>query len=145
MNTVLFLCTGNYYRSRFAELYFNAGAGDRGLSWRAESRGLSPNCWNPGPIAERTVAWLKERGLVVPEEHRFPLWVTEADLKAAHLIVAVKEMEHRPLLEEHFPTWLDQVEFWHIHDVDCAHPDVALPELAAKIEELMAGLAADKP
>lgn len=36
--TVLFLCTGNYYRSRFAEIYFNALAAQRGSPWRADSR-----------------------------------------------------------------------------------------------------------
>src|SRR5438132_811728 len=33
--TVLFLCTGNYYRSRFAEVLFNSVAGKMGLPWRA--------------------------------------------------------------------------------------------------------------
>ena len=36
---VLFLCTGNYYRSRFAESLFNSVAGKMGLPWRASSRG----------------------------------------------------------------------------------------------------------
>ncbi len=39
--TVLFLCTGNYYRSRFAEALFNSVAGKMGLPWRASSRGLA--------------------------------------------------------------------------------------------------------
>ncbi len=39
--TVLFLCTGNYYRSRFAEALFNAVAGKMGLPWKATSRGLA--------------------------------------------------------------------------------------------------------
>ncbi len=39
--TVLFLCTGNYYRSRFAEALFNSVAGRMGLPWRASSRGLA--------------------------------------------------------------------------------------------------------
>ena len=39
--TVLFLCTGNYYRGRFAEVLFNSVAGKMGLPWRATSRGLA--------------------------------------------------------------------------------------------------------
>ena len=39
--TVLFLCTGNYYRSRFAEILFNHLAGQSKLAWRADSRGLA--------------------------------------------------------------------------------------------------------
>ena len=37
---VLFLCTGNYYRSRFAEILFNSVAGRMGLPWKASSRGM---------------------------------------------------------------------------------------------------------
>jgi len=38
---VLFLCTGNYYRSRYAEELFNHLARAEGLSWRAISRGAA--------------------------------------------------------------------------------------------------------
>lgn len=38
---VLFLCTGNYYPSRFAEIVFNSVAGKLGLPRRASSRGLA--------------------------------------------------------------------------------------------------------
>jgi hypothetical protein len=34
---VLFLCTGNYYRSRFAEILFNSVAGRMGLPWSGVS------------------------------------------------------------------------------------------------------------
>ena len=39
--TILFLCTGNYYRSRFAEVLFNSLADRMGMPWRASSRGLA--------------------------------------------------------------------------------------------------------
>ena len=38
---VLLLCTGNYYRSRFAEILFNSVVAKMGLLWRASSRGLA--------------------------------------------------------------------------------------------------------
>ena len=38
---VLFLCTGNYYRSRFAEALFNSLAKRAELNWTADSRGLA--------------------------------------------------------------------------------------------------------
>jgi len=41
MNKILFLCTGNYYRSRFAEHLFNWLAVKQGLDWQADSRGLA--------------------------------------------------------------------------------------------------------
>lgn len=140
--TVLFLCTGNYYRSRLAELYFNALATARGLPWRAESRGLRLEPSNPGPIARTTVHWLAARGIVTPEPIREPVQVSEADLRAANLVVAVKEAEHRPLLALHFPAWVERVEYWDIHDVDCAAPDRAIPELATRVEDLIRHLPA---
>lgn len=135
--SVLFLCTANYYRSRCAEFYFNELAATRGLRWRAQSRGLRLNLDDYGPICHQTVAWLANRRIALPAKHRYPLQVEEADLEAAHLIVAVKEPEHRPLLERNFPTWAEQVEYWHVHDLDCSMPHEALPELGAKVEELV--------
>jgi protein-tyrosine phosphatase len=135
--TVLFLCTGNYYRSRFAEIYFNALAVEHESLWRADSRGLRIHPDNPGPISMHTIRWLTSMGIRLPDPHRYPLALAEYDLTSAHLVVAVKEAEHRPLLEAHYPAWADRVEYWHIHDLDEALPESALPLLCGKVEELM--------
>ena len=45
MKLVLFLCSANFYRSRFAEHVFNWLAGQEGLQWKADSRGLAVGHW----------------------------------------------------------------------------------------------------
>jgi len=62
VKTVLFLCTGNYYRSRFAEELFNHHAERAGLDWTAQSRGLAleRGAHNVGPISPVALHGLKE-------------------------------------------------------------------------------------
>ncbi len=139
MKTILFLCSGNYYRSRFAEIFFNHHAQQRGLPWRASSRGLALDPLNVGPISRYTVERLASQGIAV-EGDRFPLDVTQQDFDAAFHVVAVKEAEHRPLIRQRFPTILDRVEFWQVHDVDCAGPEVAMPPLEREVLGLMGRL-----
>jgi low molecular weight protein-tyrosine phosphatase len=136
MKTILFLCTGNYYRSRYAEILFNWLAQQSGLAWQADSRGLDPDPLNPGPMSRDTMAALRKLGIPFDTYLRLPITVTDADFVAAHHIVAVKEAEHRPMIERGFPQWLDRVEFWHVHDLDCSGPEVAIPHLDREIQGL---------
>jgi protein-tyrosine phosphatase len=118
-NTVLFLCTGNYYRSRFAEVLFNSVAGKMSLPWKASSRGLAleRGVNNVGPMEASAVKALDARGLRAGAEcGRFPIQATAEDFEAARWIVALKEAEHLPLLNERFPGWAEKVEFWHVDD-----------------------------
>jgi protein-tyrosine phosphatase len=137
MRTVLFLCSGNFYRSRFAETYFNAEAVRRGLAWQAVSRGFRLHPGNVGPISPHALAGLAGLGLAPPQPLRFPLVASADDLAAAAHIVAVKQDEHLPLMQRHFPDWVEQVEYWQIHDIDFAPPTAALPELRAHVDALL--------
>jgi protein-tyrosine phosphatase len=141
MNRVLFLCSANYYRSRFAEHFFNWLAESNGVSWRADSRGLVVGGWgNIGPISRYAIEGLKARGIPINGHSRYPQQVTEDDLAGADLVVAVKEVEHRPVMIDLFPRWADQIEYWHIDDLDCAEPEEALPILENHIRALVARL-----
>ncbi len=138
MNRVLFVCSGNYYRSRFAEHLFNWLAGCTGLPWNADSRGLAVGrCGNVGPISHYTVERLHTLGIPHGGNFRFPQQLTEADLVEADLIIALKEAEHRQLLTELFPSWAENVEYWHIDDLDCAEPEEALSSLESEVRALV--------
>ncbi len=139
---VLFVCTGNYYRSRFAEVLFAARAAQAHLPWTAASRGFIQAPQNVGPISPLTLAELAIRGYPVEEDIRFPLVLQRADLEAADLVVLLKEAEHRPWLERHFPDWVDRVEYWHIHDVDGTPATEACALIAHEVEHLIERLAA---
>jgi protein-tyrosine phosphatase len=136
--TLLFLCTGNYYRSRFAEILFNALASEARLNWRAYSRGIATELGlhNPGPISAHALAGLHARGVLNSITRRFPLQLLDLDLREADLVIALKEAEHQPLLHARFPAWADQVEYWHIDDLEDAPPEQALAEIEQQVLEL---------
>ena len=142
---VLFLCTGNYYRSRFAEIVFNLRAAKVGLAWTADSRALAierlGDSANIGPISPHTLEGLRERGLPAPEVIRSPRPAKDEDFQASDLVIALKEAEHRPLLAARFPGWVERVEYWHVHDLDAAEPEEALAEIELAVDGLVARLA----
>jgi protein-tyrosine phosphatase len=162
---LLFLCTGNFYRSRFAETLFNALAAETGLNWRAYSRGLATENvlseW--GPMSAYALRGLEERGIPMDEPIPPPAQLEEQDLEEADLVIALKEAEHRPLLEERFPQWLERannadegggqdgrgpvgrapVEYWHIHDLDLSPAEEALAGIERGIKDLISRLARD--
>ena len=149
LSRLLFLCSGNYYRSRFAEHLFNWLAPQFDLEWRADSRGLLVGQWgNIGPISQSAVHALSRLGVPIDGKHRDPQPVTLSDFVNSEIVVAVKESEHRPVIDIFFPEWTDRVEYWNVDDLDCATPEVSLPHLEKKVRALVTRLqeeAGDKP
>jgi protein-tyrosine phosphatase len=141
---VLFVCTGNYYRSRFAELLFNTRAAQARLAWTADSRGFILAPQNVGAISPLTLEALATCEVPVTGDVRLPRLLRQADLEAADLVVALKEAEHRPWFDQRFPHWADRVEYWHIHDLDGTPATEACAMIAREVDHLIARLAADR-
>jgi len=138
MKQVLFLCSANHYRSRFAEHLFNWLAPQANLDWQADSRGLDMDRWGHLRAMSRyVVEGLLERGILVNGDHRNPRRLMLPDLGNSDLVIALKESEHRRMMREQFPLWTDQVEYWHIDDIDCAQPEEALPVLEDHVRRLV--------
>ena len=140
MREVLFLCTGNYYRSRYAEALFNHEAARRGLAWRAFSRGLAIHLAPPDGLSPHTTRRLRERAIPMERTGPDPVQVDGPDFRRATLIVALKETEHRPLLALLHPAWENRIEYWEISDLDRATPEAALAAIEAHVTALLARL-----
>jgi protein-tyrosine phosphatase len=141
-NRVLFLCTGNYYRSRFAEILFNSLARQSELDWSADSRGLAIELVPPdgGAISPFARKGLAERGIALDEPPRRPRALREDDLTRAHRVIALNRVEHHPYLRKRFPAWADRVEYWHVSDLDRAPAEQALAEIEQHVSALIGQL-----
>lgn len=139
MNThrrVLFICTGNYYRSRFAEAVFNHHAEQQTLDWRALSRGLKTHLAE-GDLSPYTADALRFREIEL--RHTGPTRVSccEDDLCGADLIIALDEQEHRPMVVDRFPHWEERFRFWGVADAPWTAPADALPAIERLVLELL--------
>ena len=143
---VLFLCTGNYYRSRFAELLFNHWAMVRNLPWVADSRALALELgiYNVGPISSYTLAGLHQRAIPVPPEMRDPQQVQESDLHEATLVIALDRQEHQRYVAERLPGWTDRVHYWEVADLHLMTASDALARIESQVMTLLDTLATEK-
>lgn len=133
---VLFICTGNYYRSRFAEAVFNHHARRQAIPWRAFSRGLS--LFLPqGALSPHVIVGLTRRGIALTNTTMDPTPLTEANLRRAAIRIALFESEHRPMVARLFPEWETKTTYWRIPDLDEVTPDEGLAMIEAEVVRLI--------
>jgi protein-tyrosine phosphatase len=141
-NIVLFLCTGNYFRSRFSEELFNHWARRMQLDWRAESRGLMPDMealkrQNVGRISRHALDALEVRGIQPRGAERWPMPVQRDELEFARRTIALKEAEHRPMMTLRFPDLVDRIEYWAVDDIDVLPPPRCIEQAEAQLLKLL--------
>lgn len=120
---LLFVCSGNYYRSRLAELLFNHAAEAGGLAWRAESRGLLKAGDLKG-LSEHAIAYLRENELGhLADEPRDPLTLDVEDVTDSDLVIGMCRDEHEPMINQKFLSLAralnkaGRIRYWQIYDI----------------------------
>lgn len=141
---VLFLCSGNYYRSRYAELYFLARIPPKS-GWSAGSRGLKLSPENDGPIFPPVLERLSSLGIPLPPVIRRPRRCTPAEARRADRIIALDEDEHRPLVEKVVPEIRERVVYWHVVDVEYMPAEQAFLLIERQVENLICSLVNNNP
>jgi protein-tyrosine phosphatase len=139
MIRVLFICTGNFYRSRFAEAVFNYHAEREGKPWRAFSRGLAIH-FAEGYLSPFTAEALAKRNIDLRHTAPHRTQITEHDLSEATLAIALDRTEHLPMMREQFPAWADRIQYWEVADLPFSAPETALPAIETKVNGLLTAL-----
>ena len=137
---ILFLCTGNYYRSRFAEEYFNNLARSRSLPHRAASRGIGMNferLKNPGPISMDVIVTLKAMGILVNAPVRRPRKLRPEEALLFDRIICMDKKEHLPLVKKNKALKGVKVEYWNVKDLGEVPAAVGLTACRKKVEGLI--------
>jgi len=141
---VLFLCTGNYYRSRLAEEFLRARARVKGIDLSTDSAalGIVPNPINVGPMRREAIDYLEQNGIHSASVMRFPRKCTAGDLDSSEIVIGLNKPEHQWMVEEQFPGLAVQVRYWNVPDME-EDPGLIGPGLIrANVDSLLEEIAA---
>ena len=133
---ILFICTGNYYRSRFAEAVFNYHAELQQISWSAFSRGLAVHLAE-GYLSPLTLLALDEREIELRHTGADRQQLSITDLLHSDRRIALDRTEHFAMMREQFPDWADKIEYRDVPDVRFESHLRALPEIERRTFQLL--------
>ena len=139
---VTFVCTGNYYRSRFAESYFNYLCDILKLNYIADSYGLAIHYADElaeehGEISPFSKERMESIGIPNFYFERDRKSLTKDAIENADLIVAMDKDEHTEMILEQFPTYINQFNFFKVKDVFDWEPKKTLDETQKKVEAMI--------
>jgi protein-tyrosine phosphatase len=131
MMKVLFLCTGNFYRSRLAEELLRGYSEIGGVDLVSDSAGLGPipNPINIGPIRAEVIDYLAGYGMRPTGADRVPRKCGIEDIESSDVVIGMNEIEHRQMIEEQFPGIAPKrIRYWHVPDME-EDPNLTGPDL----------------
>src|SRR5262249_8427213 len=71
--------------------------------------------------------------------------LTSPDLIEAELAIAMCEAEHRPMMIEKYPLWVDDVIYWHVHDLPYCRASEAISKIERQVFLLLDSISTSNP
>jgi len=140
---ILFVCTGNWFRSKFAETYLRS----KGYT-NVISRGIDVNnnkykeIRKLQKINKCVKKKLKQLKLIKFYNYNIvPTQLSNSDIKRSRITIAMDKKEHRKAIKSTFSKYSNNVIYWDISDVDagdCTKEDTILTKLMIKIDSYFA-------
>jgi protein-tyrosine phosphatase len=143
---VCFVCTGNYYRSRFAEATFNFMAKECGEKYVAESRGLNISAADKvaadyGELSPYTKNKMEELDIPISFTSSKRQPISKQDLKDFDIIVVMDRSEHFSMVKSFVGEDEDMIlsaknfKYWAIKDVFDWKPEETLGAILANVNK----------
>ena len=140
MHNILFVCTANIFRSRFAEEVFNFLAAEERIPAKAFSAGLKVGAYHVRKIHRPAVEQLDKFNIKPKRPNELSVHIDEEELTKYDQLICMDEAEHKPMVLSNSKLKEFNFEYWDIIDEPKVQSDVSLPICYSKVNELVDGL-----
>ena len=139
---VLFVCTANIHRSRFAEEVFNHLAKKSNSVHEAFSAGLRVGDYSFRTIYYPALDNLKKFNITPLRPNADSTHIDDVELHEYSRIICMDEGEHKPMILANSKLQNDLFEYWDIIDEPKMKSEISLPKCYRKVESLFKDLEA---
>tara|TARA_Y100001970_G_scaffold49331_1_gene62484 strand:+ start:667 stop:1092 length:426 start_codon:yes stop_codon:yes gene_type:complete len=134
---VLFVCTANIHRSRFAEEVFNFLAKEKNSVHRAFSAGLKVGDYSFRTIYYPALNNLKKLNITPLRPNDYSTHIDDVEIREYDRIICMDEYEHKPMVMANANLGDEIFEYWNIVDEPKVKSDISLPKCFQKVEDLL--------
>jgi len=137
MKKVLFVCTANIHRSRFAEEVFNFFCTKHNKDYHAFSAGLRVGDYSYRKIYFPALENLKIFNIIPKRPNDLSKHIKDVNLENYDKIICMDEDEHKPMVNSDPKLSNYNFEYWNITDMPKVDSNVSLPICYKKVENLL--------
>ena len=134
---VLFVCTANIHRSRFAEEVFNYLAKKGDSAHQAFSAGLRVGDYSFRTIYYPALDILKKFNITPLRPSIHSIHIDDVELSEYGRIICMDEGEHEPMVTANVNLDDGLFEYWNIIDEPKVKSEISLPKCFQKVEDLL--------
>ena len=137
MIRILFVCTGNIFRSRFAEEVFNHLCKTKNVNATAFSAGLKVGKYRQRKMYKPALIELKRLEIIPSRSDEDSIHINDIDISIYDQIICMDRQEHKPMVDSNQFLSSYAIKYWDIVDMPKVSSQISLPKCYKKVDELV--------